>query len=106
MAAIVTVAWCLHVYRSMEDEAKIGIAAVSPSLAYHQRGFAMPRANLVSLMELFAKFGGGAAVVQRRGYRREKRTYAELFSDAIFWSFVLGVRGIVAGDRHHPTPAK
>jgi len=49
-------------------------------------------------MELFAKFGGDAAVVQRRGYRREKRTYGELHSDAIFWSFAFGVRGIVPGD--------
>src|SRR5215470_2312629 len=68
-------------------------------LAYHQRENVMPRANLVSLLEQFAKFGGDVAVVQRRGYRKEKKTYAELHSDSIFWSFALGGSGIEPGDR-------
>jgi len=59
----------------------------------------MPRANLVSLMELFAKFGGDAAVVERRGYRWEKRTYAELRREVEAASHVLGERGIESGDR-------
>src|SRR5258708_17370769 len=50
-------------------------------------------------MALFAKFGGDAAVVHRRGYRREKRTYAELHADAIFWNFALGMKEVEAGDR-------
>ena len=85
----------------------ISLTPEEAGLAYHQRespresarDFSMRRANLVSLMELFWRFGGDAAVVQRRGYRREKRTYAELHSNAIFWSFELGVRGILPGDR-------
>ncbi|GAC1635177.1 MAG: AMP-binding protein [Candidatus Acidiferrum sp.] len=59
----------------------------------------MHRPNLTSLLELFARFGPDVAVVQRRGYRREKRTYAELHADAIFQSFALGMRGIGPGDR-------
>ena len=59
----------------------------------------MSRANLVGLMELFSRFGGDPAVVQKRGYRREKRTYSELFAYALFWSDALGGRGIGAGDR-------
>src|SRR5215813_11680612 len=68
-------------------------------LAYHQAENSMSRTNLVSLLEQLAKFGGDAAVVQRRGYRREKKTYAKLHSDAILWSFALGGRGIEPGDR-------
>ncbi|HWZ96228.1 MAG TPA: AMP-binding protein [Candidatus Dormibacteraeota bacterium] len=59
----------------------------------------MKRANLVNLMERFARFGGDAAVVQRRGYRREKRTYAEVRANALAWSALLAERGIGAGDR-------
>ena len=60
---------------------------------------AMPRKNLLSLFNDFARFGGDVAVVQRRGYRREKRTYAELSAYALFWSYALGSRGIEPGDR-------
>jgi long-chain acyl-CoA synthetase len=81
----------------------IPVAPEEASLAYHrlamQRDFSMPRANLVSLMELFAKFGGDAAVVQRRGYRREKRTYAEMHADAIRCRDGLDGLGIGPGDR-------
>src|SRR5713226_1134005 len=59
----------------------------------------MPRKNLLSLFEDFARFGGDVAVIQRRGYRREKLTYRELCSNALFWSHALAGRGVVTGDR-------
>ncbi|HXJ46227.1 MAG TPA: AMP-binding protein [Candidatus Dormibacteraeota bacterium] len=76
-------------------------------LAYHRRelrrdllrDLSMSRANLIRLMELFAKYGGDAAVVQRRGYRREKRTYTEMYARALFWGCALGDRGVGPGDR-------
>jgi len=87
----------------MQRASRIPFASDEARLAYDehewQREIPVPRANLVSLMELFVRFGGDAAVVQRRGYRREKKTYAEVHSDAIFWSLLLGAKGIVPGDR-------
>src|SRR5215467_11766141 len=59
----------------------------------------MPRRNLLTLLDDFARFAGDVAVVQTRGYRREKLTYAELSTCALFWSQVLGGRGIAPGDR-------
>ena len=59
----------------------------------------MPRKNLLSLFAEFERFGGEVAVVQRRGYRREKLTYEELTSKARFLSRVLAARGVVPGDR-------
>jgi len=59
----------------------------------------MPRKNLLSLFAEFIRFGGDVAVVQRRGYRREKLTYVELYARVLFWSYVLAGRGIVPGDR-------
>jgi long-chain acyl-CoA synthetase len=59
----------------------------------------MPRKNLLTLFDEFARFGGDVAVVQRRGYRREKLTYAELYAYSLFWSHALGERGIGPGDR-------
>ncbi len=50
-------------------------------------------------MEQFQRFGAGAAVVQKRGYRREKRTYSELRALALAWSALLAERGIGTGDR-------
>jgi len=85
---------CSHAKRS-----RIRLEACGATLAYHQRDSPMQRANLISLMECFSRFSGDAAVVQRRGYRREKRTYAELHRDAVFRSFSLGAKGIEAGDR-------
>src|SRR5207245_11569267 len=58
----------------------------------------MPRKNLLSLFAEFARFGADVAVVQRRGYRREKLTYAELYARVLFWSYALAGRGIVTGD--------
>src|SRR5712692_2780194 len=59
----------------------------------------MPRKNLLSLFADFARFGGDVAVIQRRGYRREKLTFAELYASALFWSHALAGRGVVPGDR-------
>ena len=60
---------------------------------------AMPRKNLLSLLDNFARFGGDVAVVQKRGYRREKLTYTELYASALLWSQTLRGRGIGPGDR-------
>lgn len=59
----------------------------------------MPRRNLLTLFNHFARFAGDVAVVQIRGYRREKLTYAELSARALFWSYALGGRGIGPGER-------
>src|SRR6266849_1265699 len=59
----------------------------------------MPRKNLLSLFADFARFAGDVAVVEKRGYRREKLTYAELYSQVLFWSYALAGRGISPGDR-------
>jgi long-chain acyl-CoA synthetase len=59
----------------------------------------MQRTNLIGLLDFFARFERDAAVVQGRGYRREKRTYAELRRCAVFWSKELETRGIGRGER-------
>lgn len=59
----------------------------------------MARANLISLFDSFLVHGNSPAVVQRRGYRRECRTYAELAAAALFWSHELSGREIGPGDR-------
>jgi long-chain acyl-CoA synthetase len=59
----------------------------------------MPRRNLLSLFADFARFAGDVAVVQRRGYRREKLTYTQLYANALFWSHALAARGVLPGDR-------
>ncbi|HWY42194.1 MAG TPA: AMP-binding protein [Candidatus Sulfotelmatobacter sp.] len=59
----------------------------------------MPRTNLVGLLDSFVRYGGDPAVVQKRGYRREKQTYAELRACALLQSRVLSDRGIGPGDR-------
>src|SRR5713226_7828784 len=59
----------------------------------------MPRKNLLSLFADFARFGGDVAVIQRRGYRREKLTYTELYANALFWNYALAGRGVGPGDR-------
>src|SRR5882757_4337735 len=59
----------------------------------------MPPRNLLSLFAEFARFGGNVAVVQRRGYRREKLTYTELYANALFWNSALAGRGVAPGDR-------
>jgi long-chain acyl-CoA synthetase len=57
------------------------------------------RKNLLSLLADFLRFSGDVAVVQRRGYRREKLTYAELHARVRFWSRALAGRGVSPGDR-------
>src|SRR5438067_3921453 len=47
----------------------------------------------------FRRFACDVAVVETRGYRREKLTYAELDGYARVWSAALGGRGIAPGDR-------
>jgi long-chain acyl-CoA synthetase len=59
----------------------------------------MPRRNLLGLFAEFARFGGDVAVVQTRGYRREKLTFSELHARIRFCSYALTRRGIVPGDR-------
>src|SRR6266478_1962164 len=59
----------------------------------------MPRKNLLSLFADFARSAGDAAVVEKRGYRREKLTYGELYSHVLFWSYALAGHGISPGDR-------
>jgi long-chain acyl-CoA synthetase len=59
----------------------------------------MHRDNLLNLFADFAHYAGDEAVVQRRGYRREKLTYANLCARAIDWSHELCRLGIGPGDR-------
>jgi long-chain acyl-CoA synthetase len=54
--------------------------------------------NLLSLFNSFTKFAGDPAVIETRGYRRESRTYFELHTAALFWSYALAGRGINPGD--------
>jgi len=66
----------------------------------HKGGFSnMPRANLISLFDSFLQLGGEIAVVETRGYRRERVTYAELYTTALVWSHALSAHGIGPGDR-------
>ncbi|HKV23522.1 MAG TPA: AMP-binding protein [Candidatus Acidoferrum sp.] len=59
----------------------------------------MPRESLLSLFHEFPSFGKSVAVIQRRGYRREKVTYAELHARSISLAQILSKHGIQAGDR-------
>ena len=98
-----SVARGLQLVGRVQKEIRIPLAPDETGLAYHhtewRRELPMSRANLVSLMELFARLGGDPAVAQKRGYRREKRTYAEMLASARAWSDALGRRGIARGDR-------
>src|SRR5882762_1300254 len=80
-----------------------GLVTASGVESTHIRGketaALMPRKNLLNLFADFACFAGDAAVIQRRGYRREKLTYKELQAHALFWSHALAGRGVVPGDR-------
>ena len=59
----------------------------------------MARQSLLTLFDDFARFARDVAVVQSRGYRREKVTYAELSANARLYSQVLAKCGIAADDR-------
>jgi len=71
---------------------------LSPGQGTETKAF-MPRRNLLTLFDDFARFAGDVAVVQTRGYRREKLTYAELCAHAFSWSSTLDKAGIRPGDR-------
>jgi long-chain acyl-CoA synthetase len=58
----------------------------------------MFRAHLLSLFNQFLQTGGDTAVVETRGYRRQKLTYGELYGYVLFWSHALARRGIGPGD--------
>jgi long-chain acyl-CoA synthetase len=59
----------------------------------------MSRPNLLSLFDEFARFSGGVAIVQRRGYRRETWTYQRLAGDAVLRALQLKEHGVRTGDR-------
>lgn len=59
----------------------------------------MARANLNSLFAEFAEYARDVAVVQRRGYRRERWTYAQLIDCAVSCAVLLRERGVQTGDR-------
>jgi long-chain acyl-CoA synthetase len=59
----------------------------------------MPRKNLLSLFDDFARFGGDVAVVQKRGYRQEAWTYRKLAGSAAACALELKDRGIRTADR-------
>lgn len=59
----------------------------------------MPRPNLLSLFADFQRHAGDAAVVQRRGYRRESWSFAKLAKVAFAIEHELKRRGIRTGER-------
>src|SRR5713226_4344423 len=80
-----------------------GCATASGVESTHIRGeettALMPRKNLLSLFAEFTRFGGDVAVVQKRGYRREKLTYSDLYTRVLYCSYALGGHGVLPGDR-------
>jgi long-chain acyl-CoA synthetase len=59
----------------------------------------MARANLTTLFAEFARFAKDVAVVQRRGYRREAWTYAQLMDGAAGCAVLLREHGVRTGER-------
>ncbi len=59
----------------------------------------MARTNLTSLFAEFARYAKDVAVVQRRGYRRESWTYAQLMDRAGACAGLLRERGVRTGER-------
>jgi long-chain acyl-CoA synthetase len=59
----------------------------------------MPRENLLSLFREFESYARDAAVVQRRGYRRESWSYRKVAGIAVACALELKQRGIRTGDR-------
>ena len=59
----------------------------------------MPRENLLTLLADFERYGSDVAIVQRRGYRRESWTYAELLHHAAQFATELKSQNIRTGDR-------
>src|SRR5260370_12788643 len=64
-----------------------------------ERAGVMHRKTLLSLFADYGGVGGDVAVIQRRGYRREKLTYKELYASARCWRQALAAQGVVPGDR-------
>jgi long-chain acyl-CoA synthetase len=59
----------------------------------------MSRANLLSLFDQFPGVGHDTAVIQTRGYRRQRITYADLSAKALSLSQILPSHSITPGDR-------
>ena len=59
----------------------------------------MPRSNLLSLFEDFARFHGDIAIVHQRGYRREAWTYEKLANSAVSRALQLKLAGVRTNDR-------
>jgi len=59
----------------------------------------MSRANLLSLVDEFARFSSGVAIVQQHGYRREAWTYQKLAGVAVLRALQLKEHGVRTGDR-------
>jgi long-chain acyl-CoA synthetase len=59
----------------------------------------MPRENLLSLFREFETYGKDIAVIQKRGYRRENRTYGSLAVSAKACALALKQLGVRTGDR-------
>ena len=59
----------------------------------------MQRHTLIALFDSFLAHGRDVAVIEKRGYRRETTTYAQLHANAVAWSRRLAQRGIGFGDR-------
>jgi long-chain acyl-CoA synthetase len=59
----------------------------------------MPRENLLTLLEDFAKHAGEVAIVQRRGYRRQSFTYGILQQRAAEFAIRLKSCDVRTGDR-------
>jgi len=58
----------------------------------------MPRSSLLSLFNEFARFSGGVAIVQQRGYRRDAWTYQKLAGAAVLRALQLKEHGVRTGD--------
>jgi len=58
-----------------------------------------PRSNLLSLLGEFARYSKDVAIIQRRGYRSEKWTYAKIAEYAALCALELKSRGIHTGQR-------
>jgi long-chain acyl-CoA synthetase len=58
-----------------------------------------PRSNLLSLLGEFERYAKDVAVIERRGYRREKWTYGKISQNAARCALELKKRGVSSGER-------
>jgi long-chain acyl-CoA synthetase len=87
---------------NLHDKRRLGDAFRRRIQGYFENKSArieMARANLNSLFAEFATYARDVAVVQRRGYRREMWTYAQLIDCAVSRAVLLRERGVRTGDR-------